>query len=506
MPGSASLGPEHPVSTPAQVDAALARAAEAAISFARQGGRVRGALLRRIAANIESGAEAIVERAGLETALPEARLRGELARTCGQLRLFAEMAEEGSWVDARIDLPDPHRAPMPKPDLRSMRRPLGPIAIFGASNFPLAFSVAGGDTASALAAGNPVVVKAHPAHPGTSALVGAAVGKAVDDAGLGAGTFAVLFDEGIELGLALVRDPRIKGVGFTGSRRAGRALMDEAAARREPVPVFAEMSSVNPVFVLAAALAARGPQIAAGLHASFTAGVGQFCTSPGIVFVESGAAGDAFVSRLAALAAATPAAPMLTPGIASAYRAGAEHLRAAGAREVAHGASGDGELGVAAVFEVDAEELLASPSLAEEVFGPSTLVARYAAAAVPLAFARTMEGNLTATLHAEESDLAAAGELIAALEGRVGRLILNGFPTGVEVCHAMVHGGPYPATSDGASTSVGTHAIERFTRLLCYQDFPDTALPKELQDANPLAILRMVDGRWVREAIATTTH
>lgn len=488
------LEPGYAVATPSEIDAALSAALEAFAVLGRSGGGVRADLLRRVAAGVEARGEAIVRQAMRETALPEARLRGELARTAHQLRLFAEVAEEGSWVDARIDLPDPRRAPVPKPDLRSMRRPRGPVAVFGASNFPLAFSVAGGDTASALAGGNPVIVKAHPAHPGTSALVGDAVSEAVDAAGLPGGVFALLFDDAIGVGLALVRDPRVAAVGFTGSRRAGRALIAEAAERAEPIPVFAEMSSVNPVFVLQSAARERGARIAAGLHASFTAGVGQFCTCPGIVFVPVGSEGDALVAELARLTAATPAGTMLTVGIAGAYRAGVARVSDAGAREVAHGAPGEPAQGIAEVFETSAEELLANPALVQEVFGPATVVARYGDREELLVFARTMEGNLTATLHANGDDLSVHAALLDALERRVGRLVLNGFPTGVEVSHAMVHGGPYPATSDGASTSVGTRAIERFTRLVCYQDFPDAALPPELQDENPRGILRMVDG------------
>jgi len=491
-------------STPAEIDAALQRAAEVAPLFVRTSGKVRAALLRRCAQELELRGDVIVERAQAETSLPEARLRGELARTCNQLRLFADLVYEGSWVDARIDRADPARMPVPKPDVRSMRRGIGPIAVFGASNFPLAFSVAGGDTASALAAGNPVVVKAHPAHPGTSALAGEAIAEAVRATNLPSGVLAVLFDDGIELGLTLVRDPRIKGVGFTGSRRAGRALMDAAAARREPIPVFAEMSSVNPVFVLSQALAQRGEQIAAALHASFTGSAGQLCTCPGLVFVERGATGDAFVAKVAELTSTTPAATMLTAGIADAYRNGILRLEEGGARSIARGAVGDARQGSATLLTIDVEKLLTTPELADEVFGPSTLLVRYGGLQALHAFARTMEGNLTATLHATERDLRDAGELIAALERRVGRLILNGFPTGVEVCHAMVHGGPFPATSDGASTSVGTRAIERFTRLVCYQDFPEAALPEELQDSNPLGILRLVDGRPTRDALPLT--
>ncbi|HYE97068.1 MAG TPA: aldehyde dehydrogenase (NADP(+)) [Rubricoccaceae bacterium] len=483
---------------PGDVDRAATLAAEAFETFGRTSGTGRAALLRRIADGLEADAEPIVARANQETALAEARLRGELARTTGQLRLFAAAAEEGSWVDARIDHADPARQPAPKPDLRSMLRPLGPVAIFGASNFPLAFSVAGGDTASALAAGCPVVVKAHPAHPGTSALVGRVVQAAVAAEGLPEGVFSLLFDVGIEAGLALVRHPAIRAVGFTGSRTGGLALVAEAAGRPEPIPVYAEMGSVNPFVVLPEAASGRGPAVAAALCGSLTLGVGQFCTGPGLVFIPEGAAGDAFLDALAANVGATPAGPMLTAGIARAYRAGADRLAATpGVRACARAASGDGPaLGAAALFETDTATFRAHPHLAEEVFGPVALAVRYRDAADLAAVAASLEGQLTATVHGTAADLEAHAGSLAALEGRVGRVVFNGVPTGVEVGHATVHGGPFPATSDGRSTSVGTRALSRWVRAVCWQDAPEAVLPPELHDANPLGLRRLVDGRW----------
>jgi alpha-ketoglutaric semialdehyde dehydrogenase len=384
------------------------------------------------------------------------------------MRMFAALIEEGSWVDARID----HG----KVDVRSMRRPIGPVAVFGASNFPLAFSVPGGDTASALAAGCPVIVKAHPAHPETSKLTARSIAGVVPD-----GVFALV--EGFEEGIELVKHPLIKAVAFTGSRRAGRALMDLAAARPEPVPVFAEMGSINPVFVLPRAMRERGAEIAARLHASVTIGAGQFCTNPGLVIALKA---DDFIDELAKKMSATPCAPMLSSSIADAYRSGVERFASLASRRAF-------VEGGAALFATNASTFLAHEELSEEVFGPSTLVVECESRERMLDVARSLEGQLTATIHANEGD--DFEDLVKILETKVGRIVFNGFPTGVEVVPAMVHGGPYPATSDPRSTSVGTRAIERFTRLVAWQNAPDEALPEELKESNPLAIRRMVDGR-----------
>lgn len=489
-----SLEPAFVSASARDIERAAALAADAFAKNLHRSGKDRGALLRQIAANLESAGEALVERANLETALPLARLQGELARTTGQLRMFAALVEEGSWVDARIDRADPDRKPAPKPDLRSMLRPSGPVAVFGASNFPLAFSTAGGDTASALAAGCPVIVKAHPAHPGTSEIAGLAIVNAVRETGFAEGTFSLLFDGGIDVGVALVSHPAVKAVGFTGSRRGGMALMEIAAKRPEPIPVFAEMGSVNPVFVLPRAMASRAASIAAGLHASVTLGVGQFCTNPGLVIIEKSEASREFIGELEAKMSGTAAGTMLTAGISRTYRSSVEKLGGVAGveRRVSIEALGDHGAG-AALFVTDAPTFLGRPELMEEVFGPSTVVVQGSSDRL-LDIARSLEGQLTVTLQVEGDDLAKHRELIDVLESKAGRLIVNGFPTGVEVAPAMVHGGPFPATSDGRSTSVGTRAIERFVRPVCYQGFPDEALPEELREANPLGIRRLVDG------------
>ena len=500
----ARLDPVYHSASAEEVDLAANLAAEAFASYSRLSGRKRAELLRHITAGIETIAVELVDRAHRETALPEARLKGELARTTNQLRLFAEVVEEGSWSMARIDPALPTRAPLPRDDIRSMLRPLGPVAVFGASNFPLAFSVAGGDTASALAAGNPVIVKAHSAHPGTSELVGHVICQSVKACGLPAGVFALLFGSGAQVGSALVQHPAIKAVGFTGSLSAGKALMQLAADRPEPIPCFMEMSSANPFFILPEALSARGAQIATGLFGSFTLGVGQFCTKPGLVFLPHNAEADALVEAIAKLVRNGLAAPMLTEGICRSYKSGVTERQSHAAVTLL--AKPDAEpTGTVhtspALFETTAAELLRDPDLAKEIFGPSTLIVRYANRTELIQLAHTLEGQLTATLHADGTDLADYADLVAILETKAGRLVLNGYPTGVEVCHAMVHGGPYPATSDSRHTSVGTQAIYRFARPVCYQDFPQAALPDELKDENPLGILRMVNGVFTRDAI-----
>jgi 2,5-dioxopentanoate dehydrogenase len=495
------LQPGFISATAEEVELAVRLAAEAFGDYSRVSGRDRGAFLRKIAANIESIAAEVVERAGKETALPPARLQGEIARTCAQLRLFAEVAEEGSWVTARIDNADPDRKPAPRPDIRSMLRPLGPVVVFGASNFPLAFSVAGGDTASALASGNPVIVKAHAAHPGTSELVGQMIRESVRECGLPEGVFSLLFGSGAQVGTALMKHPLVKAGGFTGSRAAGRVLMDVAAARPEPIPFYAEMSSTNPVFILPGALQERGESIAAGLHTSFTLGAGQFCTKPGMVFLPHGNEAAKFTDKLRQLVAASAPFHLLTRAIHSSYDSAlAGRKTDAGVTLVAEAPKATQQAGFAvnsALFETDADTFLGS-NLDDEIFGPTTLLIRHSNRDQVLEIARSLEGHLTATIHGTEQDLRDFVDLIAILEGKVGRLVFNGFPTGVEVCHAMVHGGPYPSTSDGRSTSVGTRAIFRFTRPVCYQGFPDHALPQELKAENPLGIWRMVDGQMTR--------
>jgi len=492
---SETLSPAYCFATPEEIDKAAQLANMAFASYSQTSGEQRARFLRKIATNIEALGDTLITRATQETGLPEGRIRTETARTCNQLRLFADLVEEGSWVDARIDHADPNRTPIPKPDVRSMLRPLGPVVVFGASNFPLAFSVAGGDTASALAAGNTVIFKAHHAHPGTSELVGLALSDAVRSCELHEGVFSLLYGAGIEVGTALVKHPLIKAGGFTGSRSGGRALFDAASSRPEPIPFYAEMSSVNPVVILPEALKTRPEQIATGLHGSVTLGAGQFCTNPGLVFLQSGHDADAFINKLGELMFATADQTMLTPGIRSSYQKGVSgRYGQTGVATVALKTADASCAAGAVTFKVDAPVYLANPSLSEEIFGPTTLLVTYENEAQLLELARSLEGQLTATVHGTEEELSDNRELINILETKAGRLLFNGFPTGVEVCHAMVHGGPYPATSDGRSTSVGTRAIFRFTRQVCFQSFPDSALPDELKEENPLGIWRLVDG------------
>lgn len=477
-----------------------AQAAELAAAafpvFSRTDGKKRGALLRGMAANIEALGQALTDRVVAETGLPEGRVKGETARTCGQLRLFAGLVEEGSWVDARIDHADPARQPLPKPDVRSMLRPIGPVLVFGASNFPLAYSTAGGDVASALAAGCPVIVKAHAAHPGTGELVAGAVRRAVADCGLPDGVFSVIFDNQRKAAMALVRHPEVCGVGFTGSRGGGRALMDAAAARPVPIPVYAEMSSVNPVCLMAGALKERGAAIAAGLHGSATLGAGQFCTNPGLVLYDRNADASVFRDEFAKLMGAAANATMLTRGICEAYHQGRQRLASHPAvKQLASAHPAGGNTATPSVFETTAESVLADHSLMDEVFGPCTLLVACDGIAGMTALMNAMEGQLTVSFHGTEDDFATAGELMAAAERRAGRLIHNSFPTGLEVCPAIVHGGPYPATSDGRSTSVGTAAILRWVRPVCWQDHPDCLLPDALKESNPLALNRLINGK-----------
>lgn len=497
-----TLAPDFHEARPDEVDAAVTAAAAAFEDYRARPAATRAKLLETIAAEIEALGDGLLQRANAETGLPLARLQGERARTCGQLRLFAQVVREGSWVDARIDTALPDRQPLPRPDLRRMLIPLGPVVVFGASNFPLAFSVAGGDTASALAAGCPVIVKAHGAHPGTSELVGGAVARAVAAGGLPAGLFS-LVNGGAAVGVALVKHPLVTAVGFTGSHAAGRALFDAAAARAHPIPVFAEMSSVNPVFLLPGALRERGATMAQGLVGSMTLGVGQFCTKPGLVFLQRGAEADAFLSALVAAVQAAPCATMLTPGIQAAFAKGRD--RVAGTPGVAvlaaAAAAPDAKQTQAqpGIAQTTAANFRKNPALATETFGPFALVVVGESADELAACARALEGQLTATIHGTPDDLTAAGPLVALLEQKAGRVLVNGFPTGVEVSPAMHHGGPSPATTDARFTSVGTAALLRFARPVCYQNFPETLLPASLRNANPLGIMRLVNGHLMRE-------
>lgn len=481
----------------AEVNAAVELAAEAFSSYSQASGKAKAAFLRLAADGFEARRDDLAGRANLETALPMPRLLGEVGRTANQLRLFAGVVEEGSWVQARIDPALPDRKPLPRPDIRSMLRPLGPVAVFGASNFPMAFSVAGGDTASALAAGCPVVVKAHPAHPGTSELAAQILANAVAESGLHPGVFSMLFDAGIEVGAALVRHPLIRAVAFTGSLRGGRALMDLAAARPDPIPCFTEMSSGNPVFVLPGALKKGAKELASGLFGSFTLGAGQFCTKPGIVLLSESDEASDFVLELCGRVDLSESSTLLTPGIAREYSR-ATQARESQVKQIANAREPERASAFAArakLFQTSVDGLIANPSFADEIFGPDTLIVQCRKPEDFLRAAAALEGHLTATLLGTEEDLAENSELVRILEQKAGRLIFNGFPTGVEVTHAMVHGGPYPATSDPRFTSVGSLAIFRFARPVCFQGFPQALLPVALQDENPLGIARMQDGK-----------
>ncbi len=490
-----TFGPEFGLATAADVDAACALAQSAFDAYRSTTLEQRALFLEAIAENIIKIGPALIERANLETGLPVARLEGERGRTVTQLRLFAKVVRDGYFLDATIDSALPERVP-PRPDLRLRKIALGPVAVFGASNFPLAFSVGGGDTASALAAGCPVVVKAHGAHLGTSELVGKAIQQAVADTNMPEGTFSMLFGEGRQVGQQLAGHPAIKAVGFTGSRQGGVALVKTAAARKEPIPVYAEMASINPVFLLPESMAGGRAALATGFVDSLTLGVGQFCTNPGLVMGLQGEHFDQFVEAAAAALQAKSAGTMLTPGIHKAYLGGVERLSAVpGVRLVAQGKlDGVGCAAQAALYTCDAATYLSTPALEDEIFGPAALLISCKDLAEMLQVAEHLEGQLTATVHAVAADRANAAALLPVLERKAGRILFNGYPTGVEVAHSMVHGGPFPATSDSRSTSVGASAIDRFLRPVCYQNFPADLLPQELAVDNPLKLSRLVDG------------
>jgi NADP-dependent aldehyde dehydrogenase len=475
-----------------------ARAAQAAAhQFARTSAQERAAFLRRIADELLALGDSLLNRTASETGLPRPRLESERARTMNQLKMFAELVEEGSWVDARIDHALPERRPTPRPDIRRMLHAVGPVAVFGASNFPLAFSVPGGDTASALAAGCTVVVKAHPAHPGTAELAARAIIAAAAATGMPDGVFSLLNGVSPAAALSLVGHDAIEAAAFTGSFRAGRALHDVAALRSRPIAVFAEMGSANPVFILPGAVAERGAEIVRGLFESVTLGVGQFCTSPGLTFVIGDRLPglDSLFSDAAAGAMTHSAVKTsYDANVSAALRAGASLLAQARSNQASHL---DAE-GRPALLATNLANWSANPRLGDEIYGPATLLVCCASAAELLAAARSLHGHLTATVHATAADLAEHATLLDVLRSKAGRLVLNGFPTGVEVCAAIHHGGPYPAAIDPRFTSVGTAAILRFARPVCYQGFPDSTLPAELQESNPRGILRWVDGQATR--------
>ncbi|MDB5114853.1 MAG: aldehyde dehydrogenase [Mucilaginibacter sp.] len=489
--------------TPTEVNTAVAKAAAAFQIYRKRSGAEKAAFLEAIASEITAQGDELITICCAESALPQARIAGEMGRTTGQLKMFAALLREGSWPDVRIETADPDRAPIPKPDLRYMQTALGPVVVFGASNFPLAFSTAGGDTASALAAGCSVIVKAHPAHPATSELVGKAIQKAAQATGMPDGVFSLLFDPGIDVATQLVTHPGIKAVGFTGSYKGGKALFDLAVRREVPIPVYAEMGSTNPVFILPEMMQGQAEAFAKGFAGSVTLGVGQFCTNPGMLIYEQAVNGEEFTAKLEEQFKLTNSGVMLAANIYKAYTAGiAHHTATAGVETLAKGNQPDTQNTPAPVlFKTTGKVLQDNPQLAEEVFGPSSLVVEATSKQEILEIAKNLTGHLTATVHGTENDLLAYKELLEILEQKVGRVIINGFPTGVEVNSAMVHGGPFPATTDGRSTSVGTAAIFRFTRPVSYQGMPQALLPDELKNSNPLGIWRLLNGERSKDAI-----
>lgn len=493
------IAPDFGAGGAAEVDRACTLAQRAFDTYRETTPQQRAEFLEEIANGILALGPALIERAAQESGLPTARLEGERGRTVGQLRLFATVVRAGQYLNATLDSALPERVP-PRSDLRLRKIAIGPVAVFGASNFPLAFSVAGGDTAAALAAGCPVVVKAHSAHLGTSELVGRVIQQAVAACQLPEGVFSLIIGNGNAVGQALVNHPAIKAVGFTGSRQGGLALMRAAAQRREPIPVYAEMSSINPMFLLPHALAARAPQIGSAFIDSLTMGVGQFCTNPGLVIGLAGEHLAQFQEAASRALQAKAAGTMLTPGIHSAYVAGVERMGAiAGVTTLSQGlAAGAPCAAQATLFATDAATFLATEQLEDEIFGPSSLIVACQNEEEMHAVAEHLAGQLSATLQLDNDDHALARKLLPTLERKAGRILVNGYPTGVEVSYAMVHGGPFPATSDSRSTSVGASAIDRFLRPVCYQDLPADLLPTAVQDGNPLGLTRLVDGNFIK--------
>ena len=491
------------IASAADVNEALTRADLAFASFKQSSAEKRAQFLEQIADNMEALGDVLVSCASLETGLPEARIIGERGRTTGQLRMFAQHIREGSYVEASIDTAIPDRAPIPKPDLRKMMVPLGPVVVFGASNFPLAYSVAGGDTAAALAAGCPVLVKAHPGHPGTSALVGGAIVKAAKETGMPDGVFSLLFDAGFAVGKALVGHPSTKAVGFTGSLAGGRALFDIAAQRESPIPVFAEMGSINPSILLPDALRARANDIADNYAGSITLGAGQFCTNPGLILGIAGDGLNNFINQLSAGIAKSQPATMLHNGISDAYRKKSMDMAEQLGVELIGKANSQATQseGQPTLAKAPGAEFIKNPKLHEEVFGPFSLIIECKDRAELEACCARLTGQLTTTIIGENEEFANYPELLSELREKAGRIIFNGVPTGVEVCPSMVHGGPYPATTDSRFTAVGVNSIKRFLRPVSFQDAPQAILPKALHNENKLNIWRTVNGTLSKEQV-----
>jgi 2,5-dioxopentanoate dehydrogenase len=498
------LPEEFTLATDTEIEDALSKAKAAFDTYKKTSAEVRAIFLETIAEEIINIGDALIQRAMLETGLPEARLVGERGRTVNQLKLFASLLREGSWVEAVIDPAQPDRKPLPRADLRKMLFPVGPVVVFGASNFPFAFSTAGGDTASALAAGCPVIVKAHNSHLGTNELVANAITAAAIKCGMPDGVFSSLVGEGAKLGQTLAKHPVVKAIGFTGSFKAGTALYKTAVNDREtPIPVYAEMSSINPVVVLPQKLREDSDTVATQLTGSITLGVGQFCTNPGLLFVIDSDETKQFVQKLASQLASVPEAVMLNKTICESYYTGREQLvDQKGVKQLIFGEDKSSSFkGSPALLEVNANDFIANADLQNEVFGPASLVVICNNESELFEAIQSLHGQLTGTVFGTAHDIKTYSETIDVLAEKVGRIIYNSVPTGVEVCHAMVHGGPYPATTDGRTTSVGAEAIKRFVRPVCYQDCPEEALPDALKDANPLGIMRKVDGRYTKAAI-----
>lgn len=490
-----ALAEEFVIASKEEAISAMEASAAAFKEFSKTSAETRAKFLETIADEIEALGDDLIQRASAETGLPNGRFMGERGRTCGQLRSFAAIVREGSWVEARVDNAQPDRKPLPKVDIRKMLVPIGPVVVFGASNFPLAYSTAGGDTASAFAAGNTVVVKAHPAHAGTSKLVARAICVAIDKCGLNQYIFHHLNDTGFELGKNLVMHPATKAVGFTGSLKGGRALLDMAAQREEPIPVFAEMGSINPVVIMPQAMKDRGSEIGTTMAGSITLGVGQFCTNPGLILTVGNEI-DAFTSALADGIEASRSFTMLHKGISSSYaRLKGETLGQSGVSIISEAIDeGNSLQGRPTVATVSGMDFLANPNLHREVFGPFSLVVQCSDSDQLTQVISKLDGQLTGTIFSDAAELANNSEIVDALQARVGRIICNGVPTGVEVCPAMQHGGPYPATTDSRFSAVGADAIKRFARPVSFQSWPQELLPNELKDGNPNGILRMVDG------------
>lgn len=483
-----------------EIDQILRQSREAFQTYRLRSGVARAAFLEAIASEIESLGDVLIKKAMEETNLPEARLIGERGRTSNQLRQFATMLKEGSWVEARVDTALPDRTPLPKPDIRKMMVPLGPVVVFGASNFPFAYSTAGVDTAAALAAGCTVVLKAHPAHTGTSDLVASAIEKAIAKVGEHKHVFQHVHASSFEAGKALVQHPLTKAVGFTGSFSGGKALWDYAAQRAEPIPVFAEMGSINPVFILPGALQARGEKVAETYAASITQGVGQFCTNPGLMLSIQSPSLDVFAKQLGEKIRAIAPATMLHSGIASNFVRNREKaLHEKGVTLIAQSeVSAKENQGMPTVATVSGDAFLTNPNLVEEVFGPYSLLVKAKSKEELFAALEAIPGQLTATIIGEDSELVDYADFIQRVSEKVGRVIINGVPTGVEVCPSMQHGGPFPATTDSRFSSVGTDAVKRFVRPVSFQNYPQALLPAELRDGNPLGIWRMVNSEWTK--------